>query len=721
MRGSRSKPPPSFRINSQIIEQSGSKLFIDMLYNIQEPEGWPRFQPHDGISSSRSESSDYHSESYDGFRSPSGVRSESALSDIDALPPIGGTKRFTRAPQGIQHEIYIPWPGAETGVHSTIWHVTTRNFFAVLYDANSLVGTTLHEALTKLMERLTLYPDYLDSSVDKTAFITDFVVRHKFDDVRNNPSYAASLLAFSENPAVQWREGYIEAFVHCVGMLDMGLQSIPEWRYISPHTKMFLTNASMEIEERVHRAQAWLVAFDFSEMWPLTSNPNSVARGCFDRLRKWFCKYYENAFLHWPPSTDQTWLNRDMMVRLKNDFYSLYDYLVDRDIIFDGAEYRPGQKWAITSRSGQIFRADSNELPFTDIILTFDSRNEFPHMPHPYPITPTSVPVASKPKGSFLFNNQKATSPAETVAQTRRKALSYAEASNVYTLRDRYMHTDLVTNFIRFEQCDAVESLDPYEARRGRWILIYGILQILATISVDSPNLRYKEGAQYHLCPQMKGIVPWAERGSTPEEEAEHKLSHCFTVPSTWAPTAPKARPNTHKPILWGQYGDGRVRGESMEAVPTTKQQTALAPPLVTTTSTTKSDINIGRKRAEEWVANNAGVTGGTGSSIGEMGINLGDMGIDNNGMTLDGTGTGTGGFLAAASTPSPSPPESGPSPPPPAANDGRASSGAARRSQSSQGLSGGGSGEEDEMKAEARRRRALVHGFTDFKVPSEW
>ena len=670
---------------------------MNMLDNVQEPDGWPKFHPHDAISSSRSESSDYHSDSFDGFRTPSGVRSDSGFSDTDALPPIGGTKRFTRAPLGIQHEIYIPWPGAETGIHSTIWHVTTRNFFAVLYDANSLVGTTLHEALTKLAERLTLYPDYLDSSVDKVAFITDFIVRHKFDDVRNNPSYAASLLAFSENPAVQWREGYIEAFVHCVGMLDMGLQSIPEWRYISPQTKMFLTNASMEIEERVHRAQAWLVAFDFSEMWPITANPNSVARGCFDRLRKWFCKYYENAFLHWPPSNDQTWLNRDMVVRLKNDFYGLYDYLVDRDIVFDGAEYRPGQKWTITSRSGQIFRADSNDLPFTDILLTFDSRNEFPHMPHPYPITPTSVPVASKPKSSFLFNNQKAPSPADQVAQTRRKTLSYAEASNVYTLRDQYMHTDLVTNFIRFEQSDMVDSLDPYEARRGRWILIYGILQILATVSGDSPHLRYKEGAQYQLCPQMKGVVPWAERGSPPEEEANHKLSHCWTIPTTWAPSAPKARPNTHKPILWGQYGDGRVRGESMESVPTTKQQTSLL-------SATKSEVNIGRKRAEEWVANNAGVT--SGAAIGAMGISppsgLGGGGVGDQRMM-----TGDTNSLSLPASPG-------------EVAGGRISAGAAR-SPSSQGVHSGAGDEDDEMKAEARRRRALVHGFTDFQVPSEW
>ena len=677
MRGSKTKPPPSFRIDSRVIEQSGSKAFIDQLFNIREPEGWPKFVPHDDPHMDTDDSPDYRSDSYDGFRSHTALRSES--SDSDAIRPAHSSRRpKQRAPTGIQYELYIPWPGAETGIHSTIWHITTRNYFAVMYDASALVGTTLHEALTKVFERITLYPDYIAKDISKVAWITDYIVRHSFDDVRNNPSYAASLLAFSEMQEVQWREGYIEAFVHCVGMLDLGLQTIPEWRHITPHTKMFLQNANMEIEERIHRAQNWLISFDFTEMWPNTTSTSSSARTCFDRLRKWFCKYYENAFLHWPPSNEQTWLTRDMVVRLSNDFHGLYDYLVDRDIIFDGTEYRPGQKWAITSRSGQSFRADSFELPFTDILTGFDNRNAFPHIPYPYPITPPSVPAASKPKSAFTL--KKPQSPTDQLAQSRRKALSYAEASNVYTLRDQYMHTDLVTNFIRFEQSDQVESLDPFEARRGRWLLIYAILQVLATISVDSPNLRFKEEAQYHLCPQMKGVVPWAERGAPAEEEAEHTRSHCWVVPSTWGPIAPKARPSAHKPIIWGPYGDGRTRGESMDSSPTTHKQ----PSLITNTtnnngpgkSATDSSLNS-RKRAEDWINSTPA---------------LADLGSDN-GMTVD-TNTRDEGTRSSLGGNVKSEPDSG----------------------TSEGVY-----DNEGLKAEARRRRALVHGFSDFEPPKEW
>ena len=270
-----------------------------------------------------------------------------------------------------------------------------------------------------------------------------------------------------------------------------------------------------------------------------------------------------------------------------------------------------------------------------------------------------------------------------------------------------------------------VETLDPFEARRGRWVLIYGILQVLATVSVDSPNLRYKEGVQYHLGPQMKGVVPWGELGSRPEEEAEHIQSHCWVVPSTWNPAVLKSRPGAHKPIIWGQFGDGRERGESEEhfgspkpcscseseakltstktsqrgdgedhIVATKKyprgeiEDTITSPKKYTRIESeekiippkkhelkheskfeskrdVKHDLSIGRKRAEEWVASNASQqieTSFEGDLIGSDGDNTG-------------------------------------------------------------GVSGGNSEghSNDAAAVAARRRRALVHGFTDFRVPSEW
>ncbi len=45
-------------------------------------------------------------------------------------------------------------------------------------------------------------------------------------------------------------------------------------------------------------------------------------------------------------------------------------------------------------------------------------------------------------------------------------------------------------------------------------------------------------------------------------------------------------------------------------------------------------------------------------------------------------------------------------------------------RASSGEGLGGGASSRErvkEDAKWEARRRRALIHGFTDFQVPKDW
>lgn len=560
-RGNRNRVPPAFRINSQVIMDSGSVEFIDKLHHIVEPEGWPRFYPSGDQSASNLQSDQLFRPS-----SPFSEACDPGSALHLTLSPASNVPRATT--EGIRYEIYVPWPGMkEAGMLEVLWHVTTRNFFAILYNSSAIIGTTWYEAFVAVLKRIKSCPDYLANGSSPVDWIVKYIMRHKFDDVRNNPSYAASLLAFSELPDVQWREGYIEAFVHSVGMFHLGqIDDVVEWQYITPHTQLYVSNASMEMEDRIHRAQVWLASFDLTELWPASSAPPTSGRGCFDRLRKWLCNYYERALGHWPPSTDKEehiWLNYQTVQLLKNDFHTLYDYLVNRDIMFEQHPDRSGPRWRIVNKSNRSFRPDSSDTPLTDILVAFDDRNRFPHIPYPFPHTPDPISVQSKAKIAF----RKTASPSKIQAESRKKARAYAEASNVYSLRDRCMNWDLLMSFIRFEQSDMLDNVDPFEARRGRWVLIYGILQVLATVSVDSPNLRYKEDSWYHLNPQMKGVVPWADPESAAEEQAEHERSHCWTVPKTWPRMQLKVRKGSYQPIIWNGFGDGRDRIENTDTV----------------------------------------------------------------------------------------------------------------------------------------------------------
>ena len=116
----------------------------------------------------------------------------------------------------------------------------------------------------------------------------------------------------------------------------------------------------------------------------------------------------------------------------------------------------------------------------------------------------------------------------------RKAALAYTESTNIYLLGSDFIHNDLVEAFIKFEKSDRAADNDPAGARRGRWVLIYFVLQTLASISVDTPSVRYSQNVSYHISPKLRGTPPW--KGANQHvEEASHVGSHCWTIRSTWA------------------------------------------------------------------------------------------------------------------------------------------------------------------------------------------
>lgn len=368
---------------------------------------------------------------------------------------------------------------------------------------------------------------------------SDYITSKGIDDARNDPSSAVSLLLWSELSHVRWQEGWREFFVHCAGMHNR-LESVPELRLLSPITKALLERASLEGEVRIQNVEDRLTDFHFNDMWPaMTPNP-PPERASFDRLRVFLKEYYQASCGSWPvlppPDSDQ-WLTRDLTKRLQKDFGALYDYLVNRDVVWDCSEERSSRKWnIINSNTEIIMTADSPDLPMTDILVAFDNRLRYPHIPHPYPLVPDSIPAKDvESQGKISKKNTKLATSSEDKMAERRVALAYAEATNIYLLGPDFGHNALVSAFTRFEKADNPTSVDPLAARRGRWVLLYGILQALASISVDTPGIRYAEGVAYHLNPQLRGTPPWRKNGGVEADaSARHEGSHCWTIPRSW-------------------------------------------------------------------------------------------------------------------------------------------------------------------------------------------
>lgn len=418
------------------------------------------------------------------------------------------------------------------------------------------------------------------------------------DDVRNDAETAVGVLAWSEDPKVRWEEAWRETFVHTAGLYGTGhgktlIESCTDFKNLSPITRALLERASLETQLRVQAAEERLASFSFGDMWPVSISMASSLSGAVlssptkdaaDRLQRFFVHHYRAVFGgRWPPpapshgspqdakgngADEAIWLTRTVAQALQKDFGGLYDYLVNRDIIWDMSETRSSRKWLMVSETGnKAFESDTVDLPMTDILIEFDNRQRFPHIPHPYPLVPESIPaqpytpmtgsslgspVSASNTGSMNFLKRNRTNTESEISSTvsthrsaaveRRVHLAYTESTNIYVLGSDFVQSDLIDAFVKFEKTDRVGEVDPSLARRARWVLIYGILQILASVSVDAPSVRYRDGVSYHLSPQLKGarIPPWTKKskhtGASSHHylEAAHELSHCWVAPITW-------------------------------------------------------------------------------------------------------------------------------------------------------------------------------------------
>jgi hypothetical protein len=416
--------------------------------------------------------------------------------------------------------------------------------------------------------------------IDAAGMIIDYLITKGIDDVRENPAMATAILAWSESQGVRWEEGWREAYVHCAGMYNR-LDTTPDYRYVTPITRALLERASLEVQVRVQSCEDRLSDFDFLDMWPPLQSGNPPSRTAFERLRKFFLQYYRDSYGSWPPSAPhghEQWLTRNLAQKLQSDFSALYDYFVNRDVAWDCSEERSGRKWNLVNVGDKSFQADTADLPFTDIVIAFDNLNKYPHIPHPYPLVPDLVPQRSDSKEN-LVKAKKSAKPQEDKMAERKAALAYTESTNIYLLGSEFVNNDLVEAFVKFEKGDRAGDADPYAARRGRWVLIYGILQTLASVSVDTPNMRYINDVSYHVNPRLRGTPPW--KGANQNvEEASHVGSHCWTIRATWQQReAPPVIMGRRKPQL-------SIRSSAAASSASSDAESSLRSPTVANMST---------------------------------------------------------------------------------------------------------------------------------------
>jgi hypothetical protein len=127
-------------------------------------------------------------------------------------------------PQEPVQELYIPAPPQASLEDTFNYHITTRNFFAWLYN-RPLAGRTLGTALVSLKERIDQYRP--EESSQNTLEVLSYAEFQRYLDFRECVDHALAVLCFAETYQIE--DLWVDAFAHCVGMSHRGLRSSIEY------------------------------------------------------------------------------------------------------------------------------------------------------------------------------------------------------------------------------------------------------------------------------------------------------------------------------------------------------------------------------------------------------------------------------------------------------------------------------------------------------------
>jgi len=113
-----------------------------------------------------------------------------------------------------KHELYIPAPTHLSREEAFRYHLTTRNFFAWMFE-KPVVGDYLGDALIALQKRMNEFRPNEEQNEDD---ILAYIESQGYTDFRDCCDHALGVLQFAEK--LEITELWTDAFVHCAGMWE---------------------------------------------------------------------------------------------------------------------------------------------------------------------------------------------------------------------------------------------------------------------------------------------------------------------------------------------------------------------------------------------------------------------------------------------------------------------------------------------------------------------
>ncbi|KAF2089274.1 hypothetical protein K490DRAFT_36815 [Saccharata proteae CBS 121410] len=389
-----------------------------------------------------------------------------------------------RDPPESMYELYIPAPEDSMREDMFRWHMTTRNFFAFIFK-KPLVGTHLGGALVQLQERLHLFRSSDNSNYED---FMAYAEQMGYSDMANAPDHALAMLYYAEHYTLQGL--WTEAYAHCVGMNDVVYKS-SEYEYIPRVTIALITRAYLEMDLHLLRVSRTLSNFLEDDFSPANLGLPQGARSHLERFRSFLNQFYMDKYGYWPPPKKSNF-PRALYRSMYYDFNGLYDFLVDSD----------------SSNFIQFQKPASGGVCVLQNVQAFDQKHRFTPLDHPMPLLPASPAVVSH-RGLVNLKLGKGQSKSDRHLST---SASLSTATN--RRNSAITNAPLVKAYKQFEEEWSIHPKDKVslsDARKVRWILIYGILQTLISVTRAPQPVRDTETPEYPLCCLTAGTPPWKE------------------------------------------------------------------------------------------------------------------------------------------------------------------------------------------------------------------
>jgi len=247
---------------------------------------------------------------------------------------------------------------------------------------------------------------------------------------------------------------------------------------------------------------------------------SSEARYNLDDFRSFLNSYSVARYGYWPPARD-TVFPVDVYRAMQSEFQSLYEYLVDNDRE-EGPQY-------LSQPAGGGMCVQQN-------IDAFNERHKFTPLAKSMPLIPQFElghrrTNSHKSLRSLMLGGRE--NDRRRTEQARVALMTSSNHKNIDILA-----SPLVQAYIGYENDYAAsQGDDVVEARKVRWILVYCMKQMLASILQAPSEVKDARSATYPICCNVDELPPWKEEATnyyshTPEsmeEEPVEKELYTYT------------------------------------------------------------------------------------------------------------------------------------------------------------------------------------------------